>query len=73
MFHTFRFMGGSFIALQTTAHWKVVGSNGEYYGVFKSIKDFKRGGNLPPVLCQTRLVTELIEGIHNEETLPDEC
>jgi len=72
MFQTFRFMGGHFVAIQGPAHLKIVGSNGEYYGAFKTVRDFKRDGKLPPVLCQTRLVTELIEGIHNEETLPDE-
>jgi len=71
MFQTFRFLGGHFVALQTAVHLKIVGSNGEYYGAFKSIRQFKADGKLPPVLCRTRLVMELIEDPSNENGISD--
>lgn len=71
MFQTFRFLGGHFVALQGPAHLRIVGSLGEYYGAYKSIKQFKRDGELPPVLCRTRLVLELTGEI-NENGLSDD-
>lgn len=71
MFQTFRFLGGHFVAIQGPAHFRIVGSNGEYYGAYKSIPQFKRNGELPPVLCRTRLVLELI-GETNENGLSND-
>jgi hypothetical protein len=64
-------MGGHFVALQGPAHLKIVGSNGEYYGAFKTIKQFKRDGKLPPVLCYVKISIEPIEGSIDENGLSD--
>tara|TARA_R110000824_G_scaffold173688_3_gene351826 strand:+ start:711 stop:932 length:222 start_codon:yes stop_codon:yes gene_type:complete len=72
MFQTFRYLGGHFVAIECRTHLKIVGSNGEYYGAFKTVKQFKRDGKLPPVLCRTRLITELIEEIPSENGLSND-